>query len=463
MMNTKDSGSTGKNNKRLQRGCLILRGKNYYVKFYLNGKQFKKVLTDDTGKSITNRKEAEKAKEKLLAPYFMRDKKNLTEQMLASIRADDERILEAAKQADNILNPALSFDKAWDTYIHNQERPQSGDRTLKDYIGYWNKFYSWIKENKPALIRLKEVTEETASEYALYLKRLKLSAGTFNKNRDFLKIFFYYLRKPAKIEVNPFENIKRLKDTPDTRREFSIEEIRVVIERASGDLQLLLGLGAFTGLRLGDCCTLQWHEIDLDSKVIKRIPNKTAKNKKPVIIGIPEILFHKLIDIPKSERRGYLLPFYAEKYNNVNTRPHIARAVQDHLKDCGIQVHRPGTGKGTKNRAVLEAGFHSLRHSYISILAKSGVSQSVLIKLAGHSQKMSEHYTHVKPEEARQIADTYSELIQRPENPVPEAITIEPISSTTELKERINRGLQYLKEAAIPEVEKQNLLSILGN
>ena len=449
---------SGAKSKKLSRGYLFQRGKNYYVRFKIKGKQFCKVLQDDKGEPVTEYRKAEKAKEKLLAPYSLRDKQDLTEQILASIKSDDEKILVAAKEADNILNPALTFSKAWETYLNNQKRPQSGDRTLKDYEGYFNKFYTWIKENKPALLRLKDITEETASEYSIYLKRSKLSAGSFNKNRDFLKIFFHYLKDKTKIELNPFEGITRIKDEPKSRRELTQDEIKVILEKAEGDLKLLLGLGVFTGLRFGDCCTLQWHEINLAEGVIRRIANKTGG--KALTIGITDILLNKLRETPTRDRKGYLFPALAEKYNDVNKRPMITRVIQEHFKACGIRTQKEGTGEGSKKRAVLEVGFHSLRHSYISILAKQGISQNVLVKLAGHSSKMSEHYTHIQPEEAHAISQNAFKgfLI----SPAPATITVQPITEPTEAEKRIVKALEYVRTAGITEADKQNLLNILG-
>jgi integrase len=41
-------------------------------------------------------------------------------------------------------------------------------------------------------------------------------------------------------------------------------------------------------------------------------------------------------------------------------------------------------------------GFHSLRHSFVSLCAKAGAPQHVVQRLVGHgSPAMTEHYTHL--------------------------------------------------------------------
>ncbi|HBM16920.1 MAG TPA: hypothetical protein DD381_11325 [Lentisphaeria bacterium] len=440
------------------KGYLFKRGKYFYLQYDINGERKSIALKDKTGKPITIEKDAAEAKEEILAPYRAGNKTKLRKSAVDALKTEEETLQEAVQKADNILNPSLPFTKAWDAYLNNQERPQSGERTLKDYEGYFNKFYTWMKGQKPEAQRLKDVSKDIAGEYALFLKKSNLSAGSFNKHRDFLKIFFHYLREPAKLEVNPFENIKRLDDKPDTRRELTENEIKVILDKAKGDLKLLLGLGVFTGLRFGDCCTLQWHEIALDSKTIKRIPNKTSSNKKAVTVGIPDILYFKLTETLAEERKGYLFPALAEKYNDVKKRPMITRVIQEHFKACGIRTQKEGTGEGTKKRAVVEVGFHALRHSYISIMAKQGISQNVLVKLAGHSSKMSEHYTHIQPEEAHSIAQNAFKNIL---SSSPETITIEPLKESSGIQDRIKAALDYLRTASLPEDAKNKLLNIL--
>ena len=444
--------------KATGKGYLFKRGKYFYLQYDINGERKTIALKDKDEKPVTAKKAAEEMRDTILSPYRSKNRLEIRKQALQALKTEEEAENHAAKEADDILNPALTLDKAWNAYVLNQERPQkSGAQNMQNYASYFQKLHTWIKDTHPDITRLKEVTKEIASEYSLFLKQSKLSAGTFNKYRDFLKIFFHYLSKHAKMADNPFEGITRLNDTPNSRRALTADEIRIIIQRSAGDLQLLLMLGAFTGLRLGDCCTLQWHEIDLDTKSIERIPNKTAQNKKAVTVGIPDTLYFKLMEFPKAERKAYLFPELAERYNGTN-RQSIPKTIQKHFTDCGIITHKVGTGQGTGKKAVLEIGFHSLRHSYISLHAKSGTSQNILTKLAGHSSEMSEHYTHIQPEEAHAISQSVFKGFL---GAADDAITVKPLSVPTEAERRINKALDYIKSCSISEAEKQNLLSIL--
>ena len=52
--------------------------------------------------------------------------------------------------------------------------------------------------------------------------------------------------------------------------------------------------------------------------------------------------------------------------------------------------------KRTAKRAVIEVGFHSLRHSFVSLCRESNAPLSVVESIVGHaSPAMTRHYTHV--------------------------------------------------------------------
>lgn len=208
------------------------------------------------------------------------------------------------------------------------------------------------------------------------------------------------MKHKAKLTGNPWEspkrggNIQRKRMITNSRRELTIDELRKICQTATGELQTLLALGIYSGLRLGDCATLRWGEVDLPRAMIRRIPNKTARrNPKPVIVPIHPILRDMLAVTPLDQRREYVLPEMAVLYaHNICA---VTDKVQGHFKKCGIILHKPGTGEDGK-RAVIEVGFHSLRHTFVSLCRESNAPLSVVESIVGHSSPaMTRHYTHV--------------------------------------------------------------------
>ena len=53
------------------------------------------------------------------------------------------------------------------------------------------------------------------------------------------------------------------------------------------------------------------------------------------------------------------------------------------------------TGKG---RTVYRLGFHSLRHTFVSMMANAGVPKELRMKIVGHTSSVHDRYTHFEAE-----------------------------------------------------------------
>ena len=160
----------------------------------------------------------------------------------------------------------------------------------------------------------------------------------------------------------------------------------------------MLAVGVYTGLRLRDCATLRWAEVDLARGIIRRVPHKTARrNPHPVIIPIHPSLRVELEALPRGSQGDFLLPALAAEYTGGGAgKKRVITRIQDHFMGQGVQIYAPGTGPGTGKRAVVEVGFHSLRHTFVSLCRESNAPLAVVESIVGHSNPaMTRHYTHV--------------------------------------------------------------------
>ena len=148
-------------------------------------------------------------------------------------------------------------------------------------------------------------------------------------------------------------------------------------------------------MRLKDCATLRFSELDMARGIIRRVPSKTARrNPKPVIVPIHPVLRSMLDEIPKENRGEYILPDTAKMY--LEHKKNLIVRIQKHIAESGVTTHKPGTGPGTGKRAVVEVGFHSLRHTFVSLCRASNAPLAVVESIVGHSNpSMTRHYTHV--------------------------------------------------------------------
>jgi integrase len=371
-------------------GYLFKRNGAFYVQWNVNGKRFTKALRDDQGNAISTRREAEEAQTKFMATFAVADEASALESIVAKL---DGRKAELARLEDE-QNPPLGIAGAWMDYIAAPNRPDSGESTLRQYEFQYAAFARWMQEKYPHIVTLRDVTQPIAEEYAASLNHGKFTPSTYNKHLNLLTLVFRVLKNKARLTGNPWEDIQRKRITAQGRRELTIDELRNVCQSATGELRVLLALGLYSGLRLGDCATLRWAEVDLPRNMIRRIPNKTARrNPKPVIVPIHPVLKEMLETTVPEQRAEYVSPEIAALYSRRSDM--VTDMVQRHFIACKIKPHKPGTG-GEGKRAVVEVGFHSLRHTFVSLCRESNAPLAVVESIVGHSSPaMTRHYTHV--------------------------------------------------------------------
>lgn len=373
----------------------------WYIRWAVNKKSFVRPLKDEKGEPVIGGgkdKEGnlpahvEKAREAFMAPYSLQHEVASLEMLTGKL--DARRAELAALEASR--EKPLSLVGAWSSYLNCVNRPDTGPDTLAVYEGQWGQFTDWMKEKHPDVETLKGVTEDIAEEYAGHLNHGRLSPNTFNKHIRMLELVFRVLKRKAGLEHNPWENIQRKSLETASRRELTAEELKKVLLSANGELGVLFTIGTYTGMRLRDCATLRKCEVDLAQNVIRRVPSKTARRKpKPVIIPIHQDLKSKLIALTHNDP-DYVIPGIARQYVDGGAgKKRVIDSIQKHFEAQGVKIYKDGTGPGTGKRAVVEVGFHSLRHSFVSTCRSQNVPLAVVESIVGHSNPaMTRHYTH---------------------------------------------------------------------
>ena len=138
-------------------------------------------------------------------------------------------------------------------------------------------------------------------------------------------------------QPNPFSGFFSRSDASDEipHEPFSRDELDRILEEAEADPKVypLAVTAAFSGMRLGDVCRLQWKDIDLENRLIS-ITTSKAKVRANIPI-FDERLFAVLSkQMPEGELlRGYVFPEAAKAYDEKrdavtrSIKPFIARAM----------------------------------------------------------------------------------------------------------------------------------------
>jgi integrase len=322
---------------------------------------------------------------------------------------------------------------AWERFAASPRRPDCSADTLQQYQYQFARFADWVRERRPEAKTLSGVDETLAEAYAADLEKA-VSPSTFNRHRDLLlMVFKVLLARNGHGPANPWAAIRR-KRTGDSRgrRAFTAEEIRRVFLTlrarvvgrqllwgedgpagehklafdevgAAGEMLTVAMLGLYTGMRLGDCCRLRWEEVDLDGWAIVRRPSKTSRRRgRPVVVPLHPDLARRLAEVRPAKAEGFVCPLKAEQYRR--NRAEVSKRFSCLFRQCGIRLNGDddGEGQGARARASVEAGFHSLRYSFVSTCRRADAPLAVVESLVGHSTPaMTRHYTDVGDEAAR--------------------------------------------------------------
>ena len=364
-------------------GHIFKRGSIYYLQFSINGKRIVHSL---------------KTKDRVAAQQNAKELTSLNSEII-----NKELTIIKIAEAKNILSPKrIKVKDIWKTYLDNPSRPDSSESTLKSYKSAINLFVKWIENNHKSTKNLIQVTDEIAGRFANFLwNNQKVSERTYNAYIKALCLVFRVLTKNVS---NPFakENISRKHEKQQKHFKFSDEELKIILNIFNDtdlktmhkeEMEVLFYIGAFTGLRLIDCCMLKWSKIDFSNKIIKTIPVKTQRIKRCAIIPFPKQLEEKLNKALQWKNNDYVLPNIIERYGR--NPDGIRKDIIKILKYAGFKTTESAEGLQRK-KSICRYGFHSFRHSYASIMASSGYNINMLSKvLADDIRTLEKYYIHI--------------------------------------------------------------------
>jgi integrase len=202
---------------------------------------------------------------------------------------------------------------------------------------------------------------------------------------------FRAAQKKGYIQIDPVAGLKAVRGDHVEKHVFTAEQVQRLIDTAEGDWKGLVIAGFYTGARLSDLANLTWDNVDLFKKVIDFTQKKTGKK---IQIPIAEDLHNYLLSLPTKDSSK--APVFPTLFGKTSAgKSGLSMAFGRLMARAGIDqgtIRERGEGVSRKTSAL---SFHSLRHSFNSILANANVPQELRMKLTGHSSvDMNDGYTH---------------------------------------------------------------------
>ena len=358
-------------------GWLEWRNGQWLARYVRNGKKLSK-MTGTADKAV-----AEKMLQELSLENRLSDEKRELER-IGRIRQIDAQMAEIDEKKHEI-----ALADVYTAFEGSHNRKSCGAGELKQYKCYVTRFVAWMAEKFPDVRVMRQVSADHVERFADALAKDKTPA-TFNRHILLLKSVWKVLRKTGRLAENPWEDIQKKDAVSQTRRELTVEELVKVSNKTDGEMRILFALGIYTGQRLGDCARLQWGNVDLVRGIISLMPSKTKRHaQKRVVIPIHQTLFGLLNETPPSRRKGYVVPEIAALYQRDAAA--LSNRISEVFHACDIETTVKEEGK----RAKVVVGFHSLRHTFVSLTANSGASLANVRSMTGHATTdMALHYFH---------------------------------------------------------------------
>ncbi|MEA4862236.1 MAG: tyrosine-type recombinase/integrase [Victivallaceae bacterium] len=385
-------------------GTIYRQEKRWYLKIRIAGRSKVTMLRGEDGEPCTRRTEAEAA---------ANGYKKILE---ASNREELAVQIAIAKKLKR--QSGLRLIDAWQTYLKQTNRPDSGDATLHKYKLTLDLFIKWINKHHPECKHAADIDDGIAKAYFGGLWESGLSSSSFNSYRQALCLIFKHLAAPAALDANPFDAIARKTADTVSRKELSEAQVAAIFEgfdkgfadpetgagykpMHADEMRVLLNLCCFTGCRGEDGCLMTWENVDLGRGLISYTPRKTARRSHGKVVTLP--MHSQLREAlttawnwhdRNTAGENYVIPQVAHRYlhNHSGIQKDVMRIIH-----CatGLQTTAATTTTRRKMRANLYS-LHSFRHTFVSFCANSGVPLAVVAEIVGHGNPaMTRHYSHI--------------------------------------------------------------------
>ena len=230
------------------------------------------------------------------------------------------------------------------------------------------------------------LTQKNIEVFLTYLGTTgNLSASSIKRITGACRNFYKYLQKIKEVPIdlpNPFvvpEDFK-ISNKPNSKAKFKTEpwlpfepdDIIYLHTCATlkGDSQLadLILIGAYTGARIEEICSIKCQDIDEKNSSIKITDSKTEAGKR--LIPIHSKLKNRIKQLAEESDDGFVIGGLTKnKYG-------------DRSNAVGKRFGRLKTSEGYDSQHV----FHSIRKTLVTMLENQGVGENVAADIVGHEK-----------------------------------------------------------------------------
>ena len=217
-------------------------------------------------------------------------------------------------------------------------------------------FAAWARENIDDA-RWSKITQDTIETYIQDAARKEQKPSTTNRRLAALSGLYSWMNYHGYKVENPCRYISRRKVAKTVPNTISTKELRTAYEHTDGVIHVMLGLLMYSGIRISELLSLEWHDIDTDKNTI-RVKGKGSKER---VIHVPAECLTEIKTAKSRCGKNGIMFQYSDRF---------ARKMiyETRHKYCDAPQLSP----------------HAIRHTFATHLAAKGENVTTISAILGH-------------------------------------------------------------------------------
>ena len=277
-------------------------------------------------------------------------------------------------------------------YLKNERHYSS--HTIKAYSDDLIQFFELLNLQDHDLSL---VTANHIRSWIIVLKKKAFSAKTINRKMSALKTFFSFCKRENLINVNPFLQIKTLKDSkrlPSVISESALENLFSLDGVFANDCKgvrdrLIMEVFYQCGIRLNELVNLKLSDYDAQKKQLTILGKRNKERIIPLINNLGDLL-DAYIDLRADMVADKSISFLFISNSGQKTYPKMIYRLVNHYLSLVSSSQKKSP--------------HILRHAFATHLLNRGADLNAIKDLLGHSTLLSTQvYTQVSSQKIKKV------------------------------------------------------------
>ena len=269
-------------------------------------------------------------------------------------------------------------------------------------------------------IKLPEITAAQISALLLSMQSQGKAHGTVVKAYTVLQAVFKMAFMSDVIERNPMDKVERPRPRKGEKKEaaanaYTAKELQHILSCLNDEplkWRTMVQLLADTGMRRGECCGLQWKDIDFQQNTITISGNLCYTKTKGVYMDTPKNGKSRTVDVDPQ------VIALLRQLRQEQARHAMSKWV--FTQDDSPEVMHPQSPTHylkmfSKRYGISDLHPHKLRHSFASVAITNGADIASVSEKLGHTDKAVtlRMYTHADQESIKKASQIFRDAVKQ--------------------------------------------------